>query len=119
MALLVSSAALAASLLVGAAIGTAEAPSLSWQATATAAQPVKGLPLRESVDAQALPVSLSSMVPAYPPAASAAASPPLLSPASPQLAEQPVAFEDNALLSTHSLRTTVQRSWHTFKLAFR
>ena len=115
VALLVSSAGLAASLLVGAALNHPQAPSLSWQPTVRLAQPAKELPVSQQPDAQALPKSLSSMVPAYAFASSTTVAAPPTSVASDQIMSPNPA----SLSAVSSLKMTAQRSWNTFKLAFR
>lgn len=119
VALLISSVGLAASLLVGAAIDHAGAPSLSWQPTVRLAQPTSELSLRQQVGAQALPESLRSLVPAYSFASGTAASVPLVSPVGDQLTEQFASATPASLSAASSLKMTIQRSWITFKLAFR
>jgi hypothetical protein len=115
VALLVSSAGLAASLLVGAALDHTQAPSLSWQPTVRLTQPAKELPLSQPPSAQALPKSLSSMVPAYTLSASTTVEALPTSVASDQLTRA----DSTSLSTVGSLKVTAQRSWNVFKLAFR
>ena len=119
VALLISSAGLAASLLVGAAIANASVPHLSWQPATQLAQPVNELSSGKATPGAALPVSLSSMVPSYSFAASTAYAAPHTAPASAYFAEQSAGDAEISLPTANTLKITVQRSWHTFKLAFR
>ena len=119
MALLISSAGLAASLLVGAAIANASVPHLGWQPTTQPAQPVNELDTGQLGQEAALPVSLSSMVPSYSFAASTAYAAPHTAPASAYFAEQSAGDEEISQPTVNTIKITVQRSWHTFKLAFR
>jgi hypothetical protein len=119
VALLVGSAALAASLLVDAAIGTARPLSLSWQPSARPAHAASQLQQPPPAGTPPLPASLSSLVPSYSFAAggSAAASP--ASAAKTQLTGPAADDILPAISDSASLKATVQRSWRTFKLAFR
>ncbi len=119
VALLISSAGLAASLLVGAAIANASVPHLGWQPTTQPEQPVSELGSSQLAQEAALPVSLSSMVPSYSFAANTAHAAPHTALASAYFAEQPVGNAEISLPTANTLKLTVQRSWHTFKLAFR
>lgn len=119
VALLVSSAGLAASLLVGAAIGSAGAQAINWQPTNRLAQPPNELAPTQQPSEPALPASLSSLVPAYPIASSTTVGAPPTSPASPQLQEPPASADATLLPTASALKSTVQQSWHTFKQAFR
>jgi hypothetical protein len=115
VALLVGSVGLAASLLVGAAIGSADAQAISWQPTSRLPQPPNELAPTQQPSEQALPESLSSLVPAYSFASSTTVSPPPTS----QLYDQPASTDAAFLPTTSSFKSTVQQSWHTFKQAFR
>jgi len=119
VALLISSAGLAASLLAGAAVSHVGTQNVSWQPTARLAQPTSELSINKQLGEPALPASLNSLVPAYSAAASTTGGTPLASSASDQLPEQAATTNPTRLPLASSLKSTVQRSWHTFKLAFR
>jgi hypothetical protein len=119
VALLVSSAGLAASLLVGGAIGNAGTQRISWQPTSRLAQPTNELSANLLLNESVLPESLNRLVPAYSVASDAAAGAPLTNSLSDQLTEQAMSSDPMLLPTASSLKNTVQRSWHTFKLAFR
>ena len=119
VALLLSGAGLATSLLVNAAIVSAESPQLSWKPAFTFPQVASELAAQQQATAQVLPVSLSSMVPTYSFATSPAYSTPLAGPASSRFTTQSEGPELDFLPTASTVKITVQRSWHTFKLAFR
>lgn len=119
VALLVSSAGLAASLLVGAALGEAEAQNLSWQPSGHAPQATSELAARQPAAERALLPSLSRLAPTYVFASSSTAST-LPGSTSPGPLPEPSA---SAAMPPPSAASTplsaVQQSWRTFKQAFR
>lgn len=119
VALLVSSAGLAASLLVGAALGEAEAQSLSWQPSSRATQAASELVAGQAVAESALPLSLSRLTPAYAFASSSTANPPTGGAATSLLPELAASAATPPPSAASTLLNTVQQSWHTFKQAFR
>ncbi len=119
VALLVSSAGLAASLLVGAALGEAEAQNLSWQPSGHTTQPASGLITRQPAAELALPPSLSRLTPAYAFASSSTVSAPPSSAAAGALPEPSASATTPPVPATNTLLNTVQQSWRTFKQAFR
>ncbi|RZK18419.1 MAG: hypothetical protein EOO56_16105 [Hymenobacter sp.] len=119
VALLLSGAGLATSLLVSAAVRGADLPQVAWEPTLNFPMAASELATEQTATAQALPVSLSSMVPTYSFATSPAYSTPLPQLASGRLLTQPETPELDFLPTTSTVKITVQRSWDTFKLAFR
>lgn len=119
VALLVSSAGLAASLLVGAALGEAEAQNLSWQPGSRAAQPASELAASQPAAEPALPAALSPLTPAYAFASSSTVSTPLSSATTGPLPEPSASATPPPTPPASTLLSTVQQSWHTFKQAFR
>jgi hypothetical protein len=118
VALLVSSAGLAASLLVGAALGEAEAQQLSWQPSQRAARPASELATSQPAAGPALPPLLSPPLPAYLVASSSIASTPLSSAAPGPLPEPAASAATPPAPAASTLLSTMQQSWHTFKQAF-
>jgi hypothetical protein len=91
------------------------ASDVSWQPTVRPAQPTKKLPFSQQTNAQALPKSLSSMVPPYAFATSSTVAIPPISTGSDQL----MSTDPDSLSAIGSLKVTALRSWRTFKQAFR
>ena len=119
VALLVSSAGLAASLLAGVAFGEAEAQNISWQPSGRASQPASELAASQPAAESVLPPSLSRLTPAYAFASSSTISilpvsttPGFLPEPSASAAPPPPAAASTPL-------SAVQQSWRTFKQAFR
>lgn len=115
VALLVSSAGLAASLLVGAAFDHSGAAAPSWHATGPATQPASDLAFEAATGELALPASLRSLVPAYSFAQSTTVATLLPVAAGDPLRARPAPAEPAAV----SFRGTAQHLWLTFKQAFR
>jgi aryl-alcohol dehydrogenase-like predicted oxidoreductase len=118
VALLVSSAGLAASLLVGAALGEAEAQNLSWQPSGHATQAASELAARQPAAERALLLSLSRLAPAYVFASSSTAST-LPGSTSPGPLPEPSASATPPPPAASTPLSAVQQSWRTFKQAFR
>ncbi|HET9505609.1 MAG TPA: hypothetical protein VFO93_18845 [Hymenobacter sp.] len=119
VALLVSSAGLAASLLVGAALDHSGAAAVSWQPTGRAAQPASDLAFAPIAGELALPASLRNLVPAY-----AFAKSPTVATLVPMGANGPFHVQPAAAAvapppAVGSLKSTAQHLWLTFKQAFR
>ncbi|RYY21369.1 MAG: hypothetical protein EOO36_01000 [Cytophagaceae bacterium] len=118
MALLVSSAGLATSLLVGTPLGDASLRSPAWKPAPALVQVASELATGQRAAGPVLPVALSNLGPAYSLTTSVVYDAPLLNPTS-LAANQAGSFDPTPLPTTGTLRATVQRSWRAFKLAFR
>lgn len=94
-------------------------PQANWKPTLGFQQITSQLTADPQSNAQVLPVSLSGMIPTYSFAASPAYSAPLLSPAEGRRPEQAAGPTTDFLPTASTMKITVQRSWDTFKLAFR
>jgi hypothetical protein len=119
VALLVSSAGLAASILVEAATSETELARAAWQPLNEISRSVSRLPAIRPTYSETLPTSARKVAPFYFFTANAASGAPLAQAASSHDTQLVTYSKALPTLEDSSLKTALQRSWRTFKLAFR